>query len=621
MCSIVGYIGKNYSRAFILEGLRRLEYRGYDSTGFACLDPRDGRLLYLKSAGKLPDLIKKFGVTPIDGFVGVGHTRWATHGTAIESNAHPHFDCEKKLAIVHNGIVENHRDLRQELVAAGHEFLSETDTEVVAHLFEDLVRLHSHISDPREMLKSVVIQLMRRVEGAFAFLCILEQFPDVMVLVRKRSPLCVGVGQREMFVASDLMAFVHKCKQVMFLPDESFALVHDSGVSVYDFSGAPLSVETQTVSDDYEAQDKAGHEHFMLKEIYEQKDAISHTLDFLRTISPQVWDYVGLSVEQARALESISLIGCGTSWHSARIARFFFEGVCKIPTKVLLASEFDYKSLFPVNNSLFLAISQSGETADVLDVVRAANEHNYATAAITNVPASSLVREAGGFLLTQVGTQYSLAVTRSFSTQLVVLFWFAHRLALEKGLITQRAMITAECDLLVAAEALENSIESYKFDITQRIARTYAEYPRALFLGRGISYPFAMEAALKLTEISYIFSQCYPAGELKHGPFALVDDKTPVFVFSHQDPVIYKKLVANAQEVKARQGHVVAFAFAGQTELIDVADQVFVIPRVNPLLGPLAMTGLMQFLFYHVAKELDRPIDQPRNLARATLAS
>ncbi len=616
MCSVVGYIGKNYSRAFILDGLRRLEYRGYDSSGFACLDPRDGRLLYLKSAGKLPDLIKKFATSPIDGFVGVGHTRWATHGQACEQNAHPQFDCDKKLAIVHNGIVENHKELKQELLAADHVFLSETDTEVIAHIFEELIISHQHISDPHELLHNVVVDLCKRIDGAFAFICIMEQYPDAMVLVRKRSPLCIGVGHNEMFAASDLMAFAHKTKRVVFMPDESFAIVHDSSVNIYDFSGKAVPVIAQEIADDYEIQDKEGHEHFMLKEIYEHKDAISQSLDFLRTMSPNVWDYLGLSVEQAKALESITLIGCGTSWHAARIAQFYFAQVCKIPASVILASEFNPECFFPAKNSLYLAVSQSGETVDTLEVIRSMNARQLPTAAVTNVASSSLVREAGGFLLTQAGQEIAVASTKAFSTQLTALFWLAHRLALEKGIITQRQMAVAESDLLVAAEVLENCIENYKFDIVQRVAQVYAGYNKALFLGRGISYPFAMEAALKLKEISYVFAQCCPAGEFKHGTLALIDQQTPVFIFSHQDLYLYKKLVANAQEIKTRHGHVVAFAFDGQTELIELADHTFIIPRVNPLLGPLAMTGLMQFFFYHIAKQLGRPIDSPRHRAK-----
>lgn len=616
MCSIVGYIGKKYSRAFILEGLKRLEYRGYDSAGFGCLDPRDGRLLYLKAAGTLDHLIKKFAAVPIDGFVGLGHTRWATHGLASEQNAHPHFDCNKKLAVVHNGIIENYHELKQELEGRGHVFLSDTDTEVIAHLTAELLDKHQGVGDPNELIRVVMSQVVARLEGAYAFACIVEQFPDLIILVRRRSPLCIGVGKQEMFIASDLVAFTHKTQRVIFMPDESCAVVRETGVELYDFLGRSLSVVPQDVAAEREVYDKEGHEHFMLKEIYEQKEAIVQTLEFLKSVSPQIWDYLGMSVQQAREIESVTLVGCGPSWHASRIAQFFFEQVCRIPVQVLIASEFDPKTFFPDARSLYLAVSESGETADVLDVVRAWNEAGVTTIAITNVASSTLVREAGGFLLTQAGRRVAATATKAFSTQLAVLFWFAHRLAYEKREISVRDLELAESELLIAAEVLENSIENYKFDITHRLASWYAEYKKSIFLGRGIGYPFAMEAALKLKEVSYIFTQFCAAGEFQQGALAVIDDQTPVFIFSHEDPILYKKIVADAQEIKARQGHVVAFVFEGQEELRAIADLSFIFPRVYRLLGPLAMTGLMQFFFYHIAKQLNRPIDRPREAGR-----
>lgn len=610
MCSVVGYIGKNYCRSFILDGLSRLEYRGYDSAGFACISPNDNRLLYLKSEGKLQELTQKLESSPIDGFLGVGHTRWSTHGPSSEQNAHPHFDCHKKLSIVHNGIVENHHELKKQLIESGHVFHSDTDTEVIAHLFEALLVSHN-------TFKAALIELVNRLDGAFAFIGIMQDHPDSMVLVRKRSPLCIGIGDGETFVASDLLAFIGKTKKVLFLPDESFAIIRNDMIELYDFAGNPLPMIIQEIDVKVDTREKGGHEHYMLKEIYEQKSAVYGTLDFLRTISNDVWEQLGLSVEQAKNLDSISIVGCGTSWHAARIAQFFFEQICLIPTRVLLASEFRYMNFFPAKNSLYIAVSQSGETADTLEAIRFINSAELPTIVITNVASSSMVRESGGFLLTQAGQEVAVASTKAFSTQITVLFWLSNRLALEKGIISKEQMNLAEEDLLVAAEVLENSIENYKFDITQTLAKKYAKYKKCIFLGRHISYPFAMEAALKLKEISYIFAQCYPAGELKHGPLALVDSQTPVFVFSHQDPLLYKKIVVNTQEVKARKGHVVAFAFEGQDELCELADLSFVIPRVHPLLGPLAMTGLMQFFVYHIAKDLNCPIDKPRNLAKS----
>jgi glucosamine--fructose-6-phosphate aminotransferase (isomerizing) len=610
MCGIVGYIGKNYSRAFVLEGLARLEYRGYDSAGFACIDPKDSRLFYHKAAGRLTNLVEKCDKSLIDGHLGIGHTRWSTHGVSSEDNAHPQFDCNKTVSIIHNGIIENHLELKKQLIETGHIFHSQTDTEIVAHLLESYLESH-------KTFKGAVVDLVNQLEGAYAIVAILQDHPDVMVLIRKRSPLCVGIGDDEMFVASDLMAFADKTKKVLFLPDESIAFVKKNRIELYDFSGNVLPIQIQEITTQWSAFEKSGHEHYMLKEIYEQKTAIHDTVTFLHSIRNRIWDHLGLTVDQVLKLDRLHLIGCGTSWHAGLIAEYFFEQICMIPTEVHLASEFRYRHFFPDLQGAYIMISQSGETADTLEALRMINTVKLPTIALTNVASSTMVREADGFMLTQAGQEVAVASTKAFSTQVAALYWLAHRIALEKKLITEQQMDLAEEDLLVVAEVLENGIENYKIDIVQTIAQRYAKYRKVIFLGRNISYPFAMEAALKLKEISYIFAQCYPAGELKHGALALVDAETPVFIFSHQDPLVYQKLVSNAQEVKARGAHVVVFAFDGQDELCSLADQVFITPRVRPLLGQLAMTGLMQFLVYHMAKVLGCPIDKPRNLAKS----
>jgi len=362
--------------------------------------------------------------------------------------------------------------------------------------------------------------------------------------------------------------------------------------------------------------EKSNYEHYMLKEIYEQKNAIHATLEFLKAISPNIWDHLGLSCKQVNDLQRVHLIGSGTSWNAARIAQFFFEHIAHVPTQVSLSSEFRFMPLLPTDNTIYIMLSQSGETADTLEALRLINGMDLSTIAVTNEPSSTMVREADGFLLTQAGHERAAASTKSFSTQLVVLYWFAHRLAVEKGLLDEKQLQAAEEDLLVAAEVLENSIANYKFAIEQTVAKQYSHYQNIIFLGRHISYPFAQEAALKLKKISYIFAESYPAGELKHGPLALIDATRPVFLFSHQDPPIYRKLLSNAQEIKARGGHIVAFLFEGQYELKVLADYSFVFPAVKPLLGPIAMAGLMQFLIYHIAKDLNCPIDKPRYIGK-----
>jgi len=609
MCTVVGYIGIRPSRSFILEGLTRLEYRGYDSAGFACLTS-SSRLACVKTEGMVANLAKKLENTDIDGFVGIGHTRWATHGGISAENAHPHFDCEHKIAVAHNGIIENHALFREELEAAGHVFRSQTDTETVAHLFESLLSRTSS-------LKNAIIELVSRLEGAYSFVFALQNFPDTIVLIRKGAPLCIGIGIDEMFVASDILAFAGFAQEVLFLPNESFVILNQSNIQLYDFSGKLLPLSLEKIAIEWLEGGKKGFEHYMLKEIYEQRHVIQQTVNAYKHVSPMVWQQLGITKEHVQSMTSLNLIGCGTSWHAARIAQFFFETIAGIPTHVHLASEFRYKSFFPERDSLYLAISQSGETADTLEPLRMLNELELTTAVLTNVASSTMVREAGGFLLMHAGPEIAVASTKAFTAQLAVLFWIAHRMAVAKGLLALTALEAAEQELLLVADVLENSIENYKYDIISKIAPFYATFKHFIFLGRAISFPFAQEAALKLKEISYIFVDTYPAGELKHGVIALVDAETPVFIFSVRDPLVYQKLLSNAQEVKARNGHLVVFAFDDQLELIKLADQVFIFPQVHELLAPLAMTGLMQFLVYQIAKVLEKPIDKPRNLAKS----
>jgi len=531
MCSVVGYIGKNYCKSNVLDGLSRLEYRGYDSAGFACINPHDNRILYAKTPGRLHNLVQQLDHTPIDGFLGMGHTRWSTHGISTIANAHPQFDCEKTVSVVHNGIIENHHEIRKQLQQTGHAFQSQTDTECIAHLFESVLQVE-------KTLPAAIVAVIHAMQGAYAVIALVQKYPDQIVLIRRRSPLCIGIGTDEMFIASDALAFAGKTNRVLFMPDESFALVKKDSIELFDFTGAPLTVADQEVILDWKDQEKKGHEHYMLKEIYEQKNAVYATVTYLRSITNRVWDHVSLTAEQVKNLDKIHLVACGTSWHAARIAQFYFEQICLLPARVHLASEFRYMPFFPERNAVFIAVSQSGETADTLEALRLVNSLDLSTIALTNVPSSTMVREADGFLLTQAGQEIAVASTKAFTTQLAALYWLAHRLALEKGIIAQSQMEAAEDDLFIAAEVLESSIENYKREIQMSLAKKYAVYKRAIFLGRHVSYPFAMEAALKLKEISYIFSQCYPAGELKHGPLALVDAQTPVFIFSHQDALI-----------------------------------------------------------------------------------
>ena len=610
MCCVVGYIGNQQSRSLVLEGLTRLEYRGYDSAGFACLSSGTSEILSIKAIGGVDRLTQQCAATPLDGFLGLGHTRWSTHGVPNLENAHPVMDCHRRVAVVHNGIIENHAQIRQFLLGAGHTFTTKTDTEVIVHLLEQELSDGSTIQDA---VQKVVTQL----EGAYAFAALMSAHADMLLAVRLRSPLCIGIGQDGMFVASDQLAFAGKAQQVVFLPDASYALVYKDRFEAYDFNGKKLDLAPQPLTIVWASGGKQGYEHYMLKEIYEQKRVMAATVTAMRTFDHVFEAQLGVSAEYLRDLEHIVLIGCGTSWHAAHIAKFYFESLCKIPVTVGLASEFKHREFFIPQKSLCIAISQSGETADTLEVVRLLNGHNVPIIALTNVASSSLVRESLGFLLTQAGQEIAVASTKSFSAQIASLFLFSHLIALQKGYIKKAEFEFAHEELLVAAEVLEKSIESYKTVINDEIAPWCATYTQAIFLGRHMSYTLAQEAALKLKEISYIFAEAFPAGELKHGPIALVDKKSLIFLFSVLDPIIYQKLVSNAQEVKSRGGQLIVFAFEGQQELIDIADRAFIFSPVHPLLAPLAMLGVMQYLVYKIADVLKLPIDKPRNLAKS----
>ncbi len=625
MCGIVAYIGNKKCRQFILEGLARLEYRGYDSAGIVCIDQKHTHFSYHKEAGGLSPVKRLSQTVSFDGLIGIGHTRWATHGIVDEANAHPHFNCDKSIAVVHNGIIERHEELREKLFEEGHDFTSTTDTELIAHLVSSLLAQNND-------LRSAVTQVAQTLKGAFAVVFLFEENPDMLVLIRRRSPIVIGVGDEEMFIASDPLAFSNHTTTISFVPDECVAFVTKDSVEYVSLAGKAIPFITQEIKRHGNVLEKHEFEHYMLKEIYEQKRAINRTISFFKIIgnehkqqdaldkpedSSSLWRQIGVTSDAIKQLKTINLVAAGTSWNASRIAQFFFEEIAKVPTRVHLASEFRYSSFFPEDHSLFILPSQSGETADTLEALRLINSHSLPSVALTNVAFSTIVREASGFLPMQAGPEIAVASTKAFSTQVASLYWLAHKIAHERGLISAHDIVQAEEDLFVTSEILESVIDSYKLTIMQKLAPFYAQYDRFIFLGRHVSYPFAMEAALKLKEISYIFAQCYPAGELKHGAIALIDQNIPVVLFSVMDDLIYSKILSNAQEIKARKGHLVVFAFEGQKELIALADFAFVIPRTTPLLSILGMTGIMQFFVYQITVELGLPIDKPRNLAKS----
>ncbi len=612
MSSVVGYIGKNYSWDFIIDALSRLEYRGYDAAGFACLNPSNNHILYTKAVGPLQCLIEKTVERIIDGHVGIGHTRWATHGASTEINAHPQFDEMKRVAVVHNGIIENHHLLRAQLRHQGHNFISQTDTEVLAHYLEFALG-----EQKNEKINNLLVSVINKLQGAYAFIVILQERPDLLIAVRKGSPLCIGIGDHEFFVASDPIAFAGRTEKMIYMPDESFALIAHDDLVLYNFEGEQVTYVVESVEVAWE-ENRHDFESDMLKEIYEQKSAIQATAVFYKSLQHQhsLWQSLACETSFIKNLEQLNLFACGTSWHAARIGKFFFESIARIPTDVMLASELRYMPFFPQKNSLYMAISQSGETADTLEALRMIKGFDLPTAALSNVPSSTLIREADGFSLLKAGPERSVCATKAFTAEIAAFYILAYAIALEKGIIDQARMDRAYHDLFIAAQVLESTMERYKRDIMVTCAPKYAHFEKFLFIGRHVMYPFALEAALKLKEVSYLFAQCSPAGELKHGTLAMIDEHVPVIIYSHLDPLIYKKLVSNAQEIKARNGHLVIFGFNGQEELKEMADVFFGVQPVEPLLEPLVMAGLMQLFVYYIAKELGRPIDRPRNVAK-----
>lgn len=613
MCAVIGYVGDKSSRSYIFEGLARLEYRGYDSAGFVCFDEKQNIFRCIKTTGGIDNLIQKMGEQLFDGPIGLGHTRWATHGVSTELNAHPHFNSRKTIMLVHNGIIENFFVLKQKLIESGHSFYSDTDTEVLVHVFEQAY-------DNNNDLLLAIMATVSQLKGAYACALMLADKPDVLLAIRKGSPLCIGVGEHEMFVASDSSAFAGRTQKVVFLPDASFACITKDSLSIYDFWGNEIVPIIQELDHAEIQGDKGLYAHYMLKEIYEQKKVIQDTVAYCRHLNEQTsesfWQHYGFDELLVQNMHALDFFACGTSAHAAQIAAFFFEQIAHVRASVFIASEARYRILGKQENTVCCALSQSGETADTLEVVRMLSAQNVPVLAVTNVAGSTIAREACGVLLTQAKKEISVAATKSFTAQITLLFWLANRVAVEKNICSDIELQHAECDLLMGAEILEDSMERYRISIEEYASR-YAQYRNFIFLGRQISFPFACEAALKLKEITYCFVDCYPAGELKHGPLALVDEQTPVVIFSVLDERIYQKLVSAAQEVKSRHGHLIVFAFEGQQELFDLADSSFSISKVTPLLAPLAMTGLMQLFVYYIARALDRPIDRPRNLAKS----
>jgi glutamine---fructose-6-phosphate transaminase (isomerizing) len=610
MCGIIGYIGSKPVVPVLLDGLRRMEYRGYDSAGVALVSPEG--IALRRSAGKLVNLENALREDPADGVYGVGHTRWATHGRPTEENAHPHRDCTGKIVVVHNGIIENYLELKHELQGQGHQFKTETDTEIVAHLVE------------REMgadgLENAVRRALKLMRGMFALVLVSMEDPEKIVAVRNGPPIIVGLGQDEFFVASDIPAILSHTRDVVFLGDEEMAVVTRSGVEFTDFNGRAVSKITKRVTWDPIAAEKGGHKHFMLKEIFEQPTAARDTI--LGRVSEEqghiFLEEINLSEEFFRNVKQITIIACGTSWHAGLVGKFLIETLARVPVEVDYGSEYRYRNAIVGEDELALVITQSGETADTLASLREAKRQGVSSLAICNVVGSMATRETDGTVYTHAGPEIGVASTKAFTCQLVALQLLALYIAQARGTLTPAEMRTHIEALLQLPHIIEQAIRASA--VMERVADKFYSRRDFLFLGRGFNYPIALEGALKLKEISYIHAEGYPAGEMKHGPIALIDENMPVVAIAPDDAV-FEKMLGNVQEAKARGGSVIAITSEGDTRMSAILDAqtdvVVAMPRTSPHLTPVVMTIPLQLLAYYIAVRRGCDVDQPRNLAKS----
>ncbi|HXE31554.1 MAG TPA: glutamine--fructose-6-phosphate transaminase (isomerizing) [Terriglobales bacterium] len=619
MCGIVGYIGQKRVVPIILDGLKRLEYRGYDSAGIAVIQnggQSPPTLAVRRAQGKLRNLEENIRLQPLEGHYGIGHTRWATHGRPTEENAHPHRDCTGEIVVVHNGIIENYLPLKRQLQAAGHTFRTETDTEVVAHLLEAELQ-------PGTALEAAVLRVLPQLAGVYALAVVSTRDPDKIVAVRNGPPAVVGLGDNEYFVASDIPALLHHTRDVFFLADGDVAVLTPAGVRLLDFAGRPVQREITHITWDPVMAEKGGFKHFMLKEIYEQPRAVRDTLlgRLSRDRGEIFLDEMEITAEDFRGFRSARIVACGTSWHAALAGKFLLEQLARIPTEVDYGSEFRYRDPLVTPDQLTVLISQSGETADTLAALREAREHGSKTLAICNVVGSMLTREANGSLLTHAGPEIGVASTKAFTAQLAALVVLGLYLGRVRNTLAPEAAMRfiEEFDRIPAKlEVLLNRGDDY-----ESLARRFYRARDFLYLGRGIHYPIALEGALKLKEISYIHAEGYPAGEMKHGPNALIDENLPVVVLAAHDPrdpgsvTRYEKTLSNIKEVKAREGEVIAIGNEGDQNLKDAVDHLIEIPTAPELLLPIIETVPLQLLAYHIAVRRGCDVDQPRNLAKS----
>ncbi len=601
MCGIVGYIGQQEASEVILEGLKRLEYRGYDSSGIAVI--RDQKLSLLKKSGKLSRLADALKISPLKGTVGIGHTRWATHGKPSDENAHPHVDCTGDLVVVHNGIIENFLPLRESLLEKGHKFISETDTEILAHLIE------SHYKGD---LVGALRTALKEIKGAYAIV-VAHARHDQLVAVRTVSPLVVGIGEGENFLASDVPALLPYTRQMVFLQDGEMAILSHKKVEFTDLDGNPIHHKPTTVDWNPVQAEKGGYEHFMLKEIFEQPQVIQNTIGG-RLMEEEGTTLLELNDDLLKGIDNIKVVACGTAYYAGLAGKYLLESIAKIPVEVNYASEYRYSDPIITPRTLVMGVSQSGETIDTLEGLREAKRKGAHTLGIINAKGSTMTREVDQVLYIHAGPEIGVASTKAYTAMLAAFALLSIHLGVLRGTLDKKRTLELMAELRTIPRKMEEALE--EADNVYAVAKKFAHVRDFLYLGRGVNFPTAMEGALKLKEISYIHAEGYASGEMKHGPIALIDEKMPVVVIATES-ALKEKVVSNLQEVKARDGIIIAVVNKGDSSLDKLADYRLSVPVTTEALSPLLNIVPLQLLAYAISKHLGLDVDQPRNLAKS----
>ncbi len=605
MCGIVGVISNNNVNEKLFNGLANLEYRGYDSVGMCFIN--NDKLKIKKGVGKLEEVHKKVNFLKLNGNIGIGHCRWSTHGGVTEKNAHPHVDCKNKISIVHNGIIENYSELKEELFKKGHKFYSQTDTEVIAHLIEE------NLKDSR--IEDAVRFALKKIEGSYALGILFSEQPEKLLAARNESPLIIGVGKNENFIASDVPSILSHTNKVIYLEDKEIAVLTKDDVKVFDLNGKEKNKKIHLINWNAEAAQKSGYKHFMLKEIYEQPRAIADTLNERIINNSTIFEKeFRLTNDYLKKINRIVIVACGTSWHAGLVGKFMFEELAKIPTDVEYGSEFRYRHPLLDKNTLVIAISQSGETADTIAALKEAKKYGVKTLSICNVMGSSITRISNGVIYTRAGPEIGVASTKAFTTQLAVLYLLTILLAKLRKTLNEKQIK----DMIEGIRRIPLQLQSVldEDDEILKCAELYHHKQNSLYLGRGVNFPIALEGALKLKEVSYVHSEGYPAAEMKHGPIALIDKHMPVVFIAPHDVYTYKKVLGNIEEVKARGGIIIAIATEGDTSIPKKAKHIIFIPKTLYTLSSILAVVPLQLLAYHIADKLGYDVDKPRNLSK-----